>query len=109
MTARGGYREGAGRKAGSLNRRTLEIESKLQGMDCPFDGMRRIAAQAEEKGDLSTAGRMYSELAAYLAPKRKAVELSDKRDSGLEGMSLKELEMLKQQILSGTTGLSRLG
>ena len=101
MTTRGGYREGAGRKAGSLNRRTLEIEGKLKEMACPFEGMQRIAAQAEQKGDLPTAGRMYAELAAYQAPKRKAVQIEDGPRNALEGMSLKELGELRNKILVG--------
>lgn len=101
MDARGGYREGAGRKAGSLNKRTVEVAAKIEALGCPFEGMARIAKEAEGKGDLPTAGRMYAELASYLAPKRKAIEVEEKKQDGL-GMTLEELAAVKEAIMSGS-------
>ncbi len=37
--------------------------------------MAEIAAEARASGDFNLAGTMYKELAQYVAPKRKAVEV----------------------------------
>lgn len=91
-----------GRKAGVPNKRTLEVQEKLEKLGCdPIAGMAQIAAEARGTGlmklatarrnpaaedagdvaraaftDLQLAGKMYAELAQYVAPKRKAVEVS---------------------------------
>jgi len=84
----GGARPNSGRPKGSANKRTQEIEEKLQGMKCdPIAGLARIAVMAEEDAQAAEdpAGRIphmqlatncYKELAQYIAPKRKAVEVS---------------------------------
>lgn len=77
LTGRGGYRPGAGRPTGSRGRRTQEVVERLENLGCdPLEGMVRIASQAEAAGDLNLAGRMYAELAPYVAPKLKSVEHS---------------------------------
>lgn len=96
----GGYREGAGRKPGSLNKRTLAVEQKIKELGCPFEGMARIAEKAEKEGDLSTAGRMYAELASYQAPKRKAIDPTERPQPGL-GLTLDQLQLLKERINMG--------
>lgn len=94
--------EGSGRKKGTLNKGTYEVREKLAKLGCdPIEGMARIALDCEsgfikklrkivESGadevrvneiqnalkDMNLAGSMYKELAQYVAPKRKAVELS---------------------------------
>lgn len=66
-----------GRQAGTPNKRTLDVIAKLESLDCdPVQGMASVASQAMEKGDLQLAGNMYKELAQYVAPKRRAVELT---------------------------------
>lgn len=73
----GGKREGAGRKKGTVGKKTKAIEEKLAQFDCdPIEGMIQVARQAMGEGNLAIAGQMYKELAQYIAPKRKAVELS---------------------------------
>ena len=75
--AHGGKREGAGRKAGTPGKKTLDIAIKLNELGCdPIEGMARIAIQAMEEGDMTLAGNMYKELAQYVAPKRKAIEVT---------------------------------
>jgi hypothetical protein len=75
MSGRGGHRPGAGRPAGSKNKRTYDVESTLQKLECnPIEALARIAAKAEVIGSLDLAGRMYKELASYVAPKRRAVD-----------------------------------
>ena len=68
-------RKTGGRRAGTPNKRTQDVIDKLEDLGCdPIEGMARIARQAEEEGDKVLAARMYTELAPYIAPKRKAVE-----------------------------------
>lgn len=75
-----------GRRAGTPNKRTAEINAKLEelGVD-PIEGMAIIAKESltmlksaenfREKIDaMKLAGGMYSELAQYQAPKRKAID-----------------------------------
>lgn len=71
----GGKREGAGRPKGSANKRTLEVAERLAKMRCdPIVGMARIAMS--RKNPIELRGRMFAELAQYIAPKRRAVEHS---------------------------------
>jgi hypothetical protein len=66
---------GQGRPKGALNKRTVEVIEKLAALDCdPIAGMALIAM--DEKNPVELRGRMYSELAQYVAPKRKAMEHS---------------------------------
>ena len=62
-----------GRKKGTPNKRTQEVIDKLADLDCdPITGMAKIAL--DEKNPPELRGRMFSELAQYIAPKRKAIE-----------------------------------
>lgn len=74
--ARGGARPGGGRRKGSLNKATLDVVQKLAALGCdPIEGMARIAT--DPTASLELQGKMYSELAQYVAPKRKAVEVGN--------------------------------
>lgn len=74
-----------GRKKGTLNRKNADIQAKLDALDYdPIESMVRLAIQAENEGDLQLAGGMAKELAQYVAPKRKAIEVS-----GLDGGAIK--------------------
>jgi len=74
-----------GRPKGSPNKRTLEVTARLAALGCdPIEGMAKIAADEMAlgiNGDRTLAGRMYAELAQYVAPKRKAVEHSGSIDA----------------------------
>lgn len=66
---------GQGRPKGALNKRTLDVVERLAKLRCdPIAGMARIAMN--QKAPLELRGRMYAELAQYIAPKRKALEHS---------------------------------
>jgi len=66
-----------GRPKGSKNKTTLGVQEKLAAMGCdPIEGMAKIAAAAYEENNHKLAGDMYKELAQYVAPKRKAIEVS---------------------------------
>jgi hypothetical protein len=63
-----------GRQAGTPNKRTHELVDRLESLGCdPIEGMAHIAMDIRNPPELR--GRMYSELAAYLFPKRKATEV----------------------------------
>lgn len=66
-----------GRKKGTPNKRTLEVQERLSALNFdPIEGMVVIAKQSMADGDLALAGAMCKELAQYVAPKRKAIEVS---------------------------------
>lgn len=79
-----------GRKKGTPNKRTQIVIDRLDELECdPLEGLVRIAQEAEQAGDYSLAGRMYSELAQYCYPKRKAVDASiSTSDFGLMDISI---------------------
>lgn len=64
------------------NKRTVEAIELLESLNCdPLEGMARIAMDLNNSPELR--GRMYAELAQYVHPKKKAVEVSGKVDLGL--------------------------
>jgi hypothetical protein len=66
---------GQGRPKGALNKRTLDVIDRLAALKCdPIAGMARIAM--DKKTPFDIRARMFSELAQYVAPKRKALEHS---------------------------------
>ena len=66
-----------GRSKGTPNKRTKDVIERLRELECdPIEGMAKIAQQAMNDDDLQLAGQMYKELAQYVAPKRKAVEMT---------------------------------
>ena len=78
-----------GRTRGTPNRRTVDIQEKLAAMGCdPIAGMAAIAT--DEKQDIALRAAMYKELAQYVAPKRKAVEMS-----GVDGAELTLADLVR--------------
>jgi hypothetical protein len=72
-----GERRG-GRKKGTPNKKTASIKDKLDSLGCdPIAGMAKIAKQAMDEGDMSLALSAFKEIAQYVVPKRKAIELSN--------------------------------
>lgn len=68
---------GRGRPVGSPNRRSYDVAARLAELGCdPLESMARLAKESEASGDMALAGSMYKELAQYVAPKRKAVEVT---------------------------------
>lgn len=65
-----------GRTAGTPNRRTAEVAERLAALGCdPIEGMARLAMDDSVAPELR--GRMYAELAQYVAPKRKALDVAN--------------------------------
>ena len=66
-----------GRVKGTPNKSSQTIMDKLSDLNCdPIEGMATIARKAMDEGELILAGSMYKELAQYVAPKRKSIEVS---------------------------------
>ena len=66
-------RKTGGRRAGTPNRATLDVRERLAALGCdPVEGMARIAMDPANPPELR--GRMFAELAGYIASKPRAVE-----------------------------------
>ncbi len=85
---------GAGRKKGSSIR--ASVQATLARLKCdPIEGMVLIAQDKMQSAQLR--GRMFAELAQYVYPKRRAIEMS-----GLDGSNI-ELDLnvsYREQLLS---------
>ena len=68
-------RKTGGRVKGTLNKATQDVQARLKELGCdPIEGMVILATDQSNSPELR--GRMFSELAQYVAPKRKAVEIA---------------------------------
>lgn len=93
--AHGGKRKGAGRKKGQPNKKSADIAAKLDALDCdPIEGMAIIAKEAMAIKDYPLAGSMFKELAQYVAPKRKAIEVSGDADNPIKTITRIEREIV---------------
>ena len=73
-----------GRVSGTPNKKTHELTEKLAKLGCdPIEGLALIAMDTKAAPELRV--RCYAELAQYVHPKRKAMELGP----GKDGESLK--------------------
>jgi hypothetical protein len=63
-----------GRVRGTPNKKTEDLARKLRRLGCdPIEGLAKIALDPETKTELRF--RCFSELAQYIYPKRKAIEI----------------------------------
>jgi len=68
-----------GRVKGTPNLRTQEAMAKLEELGCnPIEGMARIAM--DKSNTIELRAKMYSELAPYIFPKRKAMDINSNSD-----------------------------
>lgn len=73
-----GFKTG-GRVSGVPNIRTLEAMQKLDELGCdPIEGMARIAM--DESNSIELRAKMLAELAPYIYPKRKTMDISSNND-----------------------------
>ena len=94
--AQAGERRGS-RNKGIPNKRTMAVTEKLEALDRdPIEGMARMAL--DESQPIRLRAPMYKELAQYVAPKRKAVEVT-----GEDGGSVKT-EMTVRAWLDSVNG-----
>ena len=78
----GGVRAGAGRPKGSLGTKTKAVQEKLEALDCdPIEALAMIAKDTSNTPELRFQAN--KELAQYIAPKRRAVEMDALVDGGL--------------------------
>jgi hypothetical protein len=76
-----GHKTG-GRKAGTPNRTTREISELLESLGHnPIEAM--VQTATDSNASLELRGRMNAELAQYVYPKRKAVEVAADKDAPL--------------------------
>jgi len=74
-------RKTGGRTKGTPNKKTLDAIERLEQLGCdPIQVMAKIAM--DDAAPIEVRARMFSELATYVAPKRKAVEHSAKEERG---------------------------
>lgn len=70
-----GAPKGNNYRTGKKSKLQLDINQRLAELNCdPFEGMVRVAKNAEDNGELTIAGTMYKELAKYVLPQKKAIE-----------------------------------
>jgi hypothetical protein len=68
-------RKTGGRVKGTPNKGTVAVAARLEAIGCdPIAGMARIAMDINTP--IEVRAKLYSELAQYVAPKRKAIEHS---------------------------------
>ena len=79
----GGFRQGAGRPKGSLGEKTKAVQAKLEelGGD-PIEALANISMDNSNTPELRFQAN--KELAQYVAPKRKAIEMDANLDGGLK-------------------------
>lgn len=64
-----------GRIKGTPNRKTADVIERLERLGCdPIEGMAAIAMDPANAPELR--GRMFAELAGYVAPKRRALDVT---------------------------------
>jgi hypothetical protein len=69
-----GFKTG-GRVKGTPNKKTTDVQQLLENLNCnPIEGMARIAENIEI--DIGIRLNAYKELAQYMFPKRRAVDLN---------------------------------
>ena len=78
----GGHRDGAGRPKGSLGEKTKAVQAKLDQLGCdPIEALANISMDTSNTPELRFQAN--KELAQYVAPKRRAVEMDALVDGGL--------------------------
>lgn len=74
-------RKTGGRTTGTPNKRTLDVIERLNQLGCdPIEGMAKIALDPQTPVELRA--RMFSDLAQYVAPKRRAIDHSASDGTG---------------------------
>ena len=83
MATKDGMKTG-GRVKGTLNKANQDVQKKLRKLNCdPIEGMVKIANMSMESNDYELAARMYKELAQYVAPKLRSMEVKGDAESRL--------------------------
>lgn len=91
-----------GRQAGTPNKASLDVQARLAALGCdPIEGMALLAMDAGNTPELR--GKMFSELAQYVAPKRKAVEVTVREDDSQRSADdiLSEIDAIRRRAAAG--------
>ncbi len=102
-----------GRQKGTPNKATADIAARLEALGCdPIAGMARLALDEANSPELR--GKMFSELAQYVAPKRKAIEHSAEpghrgrvrrlRRAGIRGHDRMDVDAPPRQLIAWKPG-----
>ena len=86
---------GNGRKKGTPNKKTQSIIDQLAALDCdPIEGIATIAKLSMKAKDYATALNAFKDLAQYVAPKRKSIEMTTHvtYEDQIRSMSEEELD-----------------
>ncbi len=88
-----------GRTKGTPNRATTDVQATLAALDCnPIEGMARIAMDLANAPELR--GRMFAELAGYVAAKRKPIEHTGDLTTSILGAPTIEYDKLSSDTLT---------
>ena len=72
-----GTKGNSGRKKGVPNKRTQSVIDQLEALGCdPIEGIATIAKLSMAADDYVTALNAFKDLAQYVAPKRKSIEMT---------------------------------
>jgi hypothetical protein len=90
-----------GRKPGTPNRKTQALTEKLAAMGCdPIEGLAGIAMDANTSPELRV--RCFSELAQYVYPKRKAVDIAATGPNGEpSSIRVEFVDPITKRLLAG--------
>ncbi len=89
-----------GRKAGTPNKRTQDLQDRLSELECdPIEGMVNIASTAKTDGNLMLAGQMYKELAQYVYPKRRASDTPEEPLDEVTNVTIRYVDARKKRKL----------
>lgn len=85
----GGARPGAGRKPGTLNKKTRDIaEAAIKSGVTPLEVMLEAMNAARAEGNLAAAAGFAKDAAPYMHPRLANVEANVKADIGIQVTSL---------------------
>jgi hypothetical protein len=103
MAARGGARPGAGRKRGSLTKRTQEIAARASAEGItPLEVMLGAMREAWEKGEKKEAAAIAKDAAPFVHPRLSSVEA--KVDADIDGsLAVSRIELVAPSLTKDET------
>jgi hypothetical protein len=91
-----GHPKFGGRQKGSLNKINMAVSQRLAELGCdPIEGLARMAM--DENTPIELRYRCNAELAQYVQPKRRAVEISGPGGTQID-INVSGLDVLKSRI-----------
>ena len=85
-----------------MGKRQRQVKEVVDDLDvCPFSAIIRNAMKAEAAKQYNVAIRGWSEIAAYLQAKYKAVDPLEQAAKAKEIMGLEQLALLKEAVMTG--------